>query len=496
MTDKLASRVTDPVTCTMLVVVASVASVASVVVVVAVVRPSLEAVSESKTLAVRGGGPDSRPRGTLNIIMSFEELWGITEEREARLLAEYRVQLERIAPEVRGNATFDDYYLRRFLRARDHNLQRAESMFMNHLKWRKDFGTDTILEDFVYDEREAFLALYPQGYHKVDKLGRPVYIQHLGQINMKAMKNVTTEERMIRFHVQEYERALRYIFPACSLAAGEHVSQTLAIMDLKGLGLRHLSGDVKRILSVLTRIDQDNYPETLGKTLIINAPKVFRAIWSSVKPMLDPRTQSKIEVCPGDFLPVLKQWVDEENIPSYLGGKSRGSLIDDLGPWREDLAPKMMPTRGSIDGSRRSGAGEQDRSRVVGDEEEDEDDFLSVASVPSVADGPVDESLGESLGESVVESTSGRYASGRKESSEEDRVAVVDRKIRELRKMLGVGDKQRKAGKNANKSVLDDLSDQLDFIMDRVSEILADETVERGSSPTVRGRQARARCCC
>ena len=50
MTDKLASRVTDPVTCTMLVVVASVvsvASVASVVVVVAVVRPSLEAVSES-----------------------------------------------------------------------------------------------------------------------------------------------------------------------------------------------------------------------------------------------------------------------------------------------------------------------------------------------------------------------------------------------------------------------------------------------------------------
>jgi hypothetical protein len=73
---------------------------------------------------------------------------------------------------------------------------------------------------------------------------------------------------------------------------------------------------------------------------------------------------------------------------------------------------------------------------------------------------------------------------------------LVDRKIRELRKMLGVGDKQRKAGKNANKSVLDDLSDQLDFIMDRVSEILADETVERGSSPTVRGRQARARCCC
>ncbi len=426
--------------------------------------------------------------------MSFEELWGITEEREATLLAEYREQMERIAPEVRGSATFDDYYLRRFLRARDHDLQKAGSMFMNHLKWRKDFGTDTILEDFVYEEREAFLALYPQGYHKVDKMGRPVYIQHLGQINMKAMKNVTTEERMIRFHVQEYERALKYIFPACSLAAGEHVSQTLAIMDLKGLGLRHLSGDVKRILSVLTRIDQDNYPETLGKTLIINAPKVFRAIWSIVKPMLDSRTQSKIEVCPGDFLPVLKEWVDEENIPSYLGGKSRGSLIDDLGPWREELAPKMMPKRGNIHGSRRTDAGDQEGSRVVGEhlDDDDDDDFLSVASVASVADVLVDESVGER----AAESTSGRYVSDRKESSEEDRVAAVDRKIRELRKMLGVRDKQRKAGKKGSQSVLDDLSDQLDFIMDRLSEILADETVERGSSPTSDGRQAKARCCC
>ena len=209
--------------------------------------------------------PSTAPKVPYN--PPFKEHGGITEERERALLAEFRELLERTT-DIKGNATFDDYYLRRFLRARSHDLAKAEAMFASHLKWRRDFGTDTILEDFVYDEREAFLALYPQGYHKVDKLGRPIYIQHLGQINMKAMKNVTTEERMIRFHVQEYERALKYIFPACSEEAGEHVSQTLAIMDLKGLGLRHLSGDVKRILSVLTRIDQDNYPETLGKTLV------------------------------------------------------------------------------------------------------------------------------------------------------------------------------------------------------------------------------------
>lgn len=264
----------------------------------------------------------------------FEAMWGISKIEEEGLLVKFRQNIEGATGETLS-PRYDEFYLRRFLRARQHDLEKGQEMFLNHLKWRREFGTDTILQDFVYEERESFLALYPQGYHKVDKLGRPIYIQHLGQINMKAMKNVTTEDRMIRFHVQEYERALKYIFPACSKVRGMHISQTLAIMDLKGVGLRHLSGDVKRILSEITTIDQNNYPETLGKTLIINAPTVFRAIWAIVKPMLDPRTLAKIEVCPSDYLPILKKWIDVENIPAYLGGKSSGSLIDDIGPWND-----------------------------------------------------------------------------------------------------------------------------------------------------------------
>ena len=70
--------------------------------------------------------------------------------------------------------------------------------------------------------------------HGVCWQGRPIYIQHLGQINMKKMYEVTTEERMLKFHVQEYERCARYIMPACSIVAGRHIDQTFAIIDLKG----------------------------------------------------------------------------------------------------------------------------------------------------------------------------------------------------------------------------------------------------------------------
>ena len=63
----------------------------------------------------------------------------------------------------------DRYTLRRFLRARGHNVVKALQMFKAHLEWRKEFGTDD-LDKFHFHERDAFISLYPQGYHMTDKL--------------------------------------------------------------------------------------------------------------------------------------------------------------------------------------------------------------------------------------------------------------------------------------------------------------------------------------
>ncbi len=37
------------------------------------------------------------------------------------------------------------------------------------LRRPQDIGADTILEDFDFPERDAFVRLYPQGYCNVDK---------------------------------------------------------------------------------------------------------------------------------------------------------------------------------------------------------------------------------------------------------------------------------------------------------------------------------------
>lgn len=45
------------------------------------------------------------------------------------------------------------------------------------------------------------------------------------------------------------------------------------------------------------QVDQNNYPEMLGKTAIINGGAVIGFVFPLVRPFLDKRTQNKIEVC-------------------------------------------------------------------------------------------------------------------------------------------------------------------------------------------------------
>ena len=46
-----------------------------------------------------------------------------------------------------------------------------------------------------------------------------------------------------------------------------------------------------------------------------------------------------VQVCPSNYTKVLLQWIEPENLPEYLGGTSKATLLDDAGPWQD---PKIM----------------------------------------------------------------------------------------------------------------------------------------------------------
>jgi len=253
-------------------------------------------------------------------------------------------------------------------------------MITSFEQWRKDYGVDDIVQcvqhprpppssfsgkcvtysNFDFKEKVEVNKYYPQFYHKNDKVssfyfplyplhiflpqdGRPIYVERLGFLDIKALYAITTQERQVKRLVYEYEKFITERLPACSASVGHPVETSCTILDLYNVSLSNFYR-VKDYVMQASSIGQDRYPECMGKFYIINAPWAFSAVWSIIKPWLDEVTVSKIDILGSSYKEKLLEQIPEENLPKEFGGKCEcvgGCDLSDAGPWNPDAGKQQ-----------------------------------------------------------------------------------------------------------------------------------------------------------
>jgi hypothetical protein len=231
---------------------------------------------------------------------SVQETNGIAEMR-ARLRAQIAASGQ--FPEVVG-----DRALVKFLRGHGHDVDKATSMYASYLKWRKDNNVDTIRESIVrggknhpdlFPLADKLIAPTPQiiiSAEAADVYGNPIAVETYNYSPRVFMQEMTVEQySYFMMHTMEYKTLIleqlseakerkyleqcNYNPPRTQNGYGV-ILQCTIIRDLSGISREFISSEAKTILTAALQIAQNNYPEMLYKSHIINSPWVFSTIVS------------------------------------------------------------------------------------------------------------------------------------------------------------------------------------------------------------------------
>ncbi|KAG6573564.1 Phosphatidylinositol/phosphatidylcholine transfer protein SFH2, partial [Cucurbita argyrosperma subsp. sororia] len=211
--------------------------------------------------------------------------------------------------------------LERFLKARDWNVSKAYKMLLDCLNWRVENEIDMMLTKPIIpvDVYRAVRDSQLIGLSGYSREGLPVFAIGVGLSTFdKASVNY-----YVQSHIQINEYRDRVILPSASKKYGRPITTCVKVLDMTGLKLSSLS-QIK-LLTIISTIDDLNYPEKTNTYFIVNAPYIFSSCWKVVKPLLQERTRKKIQVLSGSGRDELLKIMDYSSLPHFCKREGSGS---------------------------------------------------------------------------------------------------------------------------------------------------------------------------
>eukprot|EP00250_Pteridium_aquilinum_P000139 c10159_g1_i1 orf=49-1068(+) len=213
----------------------------------------------------------------------------------------------------------------RFLKARDNNVFKARKMVMDCLHWRIDNDIDNILSKPIGTKEtyDAIRESQPIGMTGFCKKGRPVFAIGVGLNGF----DKAPVDKYVQSHIQLNEYRDQVLLPNSSKRMGRFIGTCLKIIDMTNLKLSALSRI--KVMTIISTIDDLNYPEKTDVYYVVNAPYIFAACWKVVKPLLHERTRRKVCVLQGCGRDELLKVMDMDVLPHFCRSDSNRTDIND-----------------------------------------------------------------------------------------------------------------------------------------------------------------------
>uniref|UniRef100_U5GTD7 CRAL-TRIO domain-containing protein n=1 Tax=Populus trichocarpa TaxID=3694 RepID=U5GTD7_POPTR len=192
------------------------------------------------------------------------------EQRKVRLM---RAFVEREDPSVKE---VDDLMIRRFLRARELDIEKASTLFLKYLSWRRSIIPNGFISSSEIPNELAQNKLFMQG---IDKQNRPIVVVF------------GARHKPYKGSLEEFKRFVAYTLDRICARMPAGQEKFVSIADLEGWG--YTNSDIRGYLAALS-ILQDCFPERLGKLFIVHVPYIFMTAWKVVYPFIDSKTKKKV----------------------------------------------------------------------------------------------------------------------------------------------------------------------------------------------------------
>ncbi|XP_075800219.1 SEC14-like protein 4 isoform X2 [Microtus pennsylvanicus] len=233
--------------------------------------------------------------------------------QQQEALARFREALQDVLPAL---PKADDYFLLRWLRARNFDLKKSEDMLRKHVEFRNQQDLNHIL---TWQPPEVIQLYDSGGLCGYDYEGCPVWFDIIGTMDPKGLLMSASKQDMIRKRIRVCE-LLQHECELQSQKLGRKIERMVMVFDVEGLSLRHLWKPAVEVYQQFFAILEANYPETVKNLVIIRAPKLFPVAFNLVKSFMGEETQKKIVILGDNWKQELLKFMSPDQLPVEFGG--------------------------------------------------------------------------------------------------------------------------------------------------------------------------------